>query len=530
MRNKRITVVILAIGLAALNPMQSTGQQPRSAEPMDSKTDQSKPNQTDQPKPNKPLQDRPDVESARPHDVMTLVIDVQSLPPEFAADLLLTIADSKRVGEIDWKKELLDEAFRLAADAQYALPKKQVGPYPVDTQHGYLGHAFRQKLDTLSLRCRAIESMLRHDKSKARSLFADIGKLKLDPLTCSDGMVYVVSDYYKVAGKLAQEAFDKEEMARNEHIRFLEALVSGMTSIVEVPSVINLVRTVKISRSERNSLVSALVPVLAKISGDDRSFSSSMFILGEEMGRLVFLCDQEGIPSAELIRALRTCYVRHFSANRCSDTLRNVGDKGPLPSPVIKFNEMARKLVDKNIPELEADEVKPSRIDGKVDNRFYWQTPVAKELMAKYKQLRLEPGYKPPAPPKPDTESVQWQLDLDKFQKRLSEWKQDENESFQDYFHQKCLMYEGVLELPPWPGRTEAAMPFIAFLNEFDLKNGSRIEWFWHANSLVQRLRRSPGPGSARLLGQLESSTNLVLHVYARTERVLSTPTQKPEN
>src|SRR6185503_20673514 len=60
----------------------------------------------------------PTLSTKRPPEILNLITVVQAAPPEFAADMLITIADSSKVTDDDWKKELLREAFRVAGECQ----------------------------------------------------------------------------------------------------------------------------------------------------------------------------------------------------------------------------------------------------------------------------------------------------------------------------------------------------------------------------------------------------------------------------
>jgi len=461
-------------------------------------------------------------------ELASLTANVRSLPPEFAADLLIAIADSARVAESDWKKELIEEAFRIASDCQYQISQRSVGPYPVDTRAGYLGEAFRLKLDALSLRCRAVEAMIRLDKAKALQLFGEIGKLKFSPVTCDQGLVYEVSAFYKTAAQLFRVAFSGKERQRGEHVRFIESLIDDTSSPVQIPSAVNLVRSLEMSREQRESLVTALASRIAKLSGDDRTFSSSIYSVDDEIARLLHTCNEQGVSAIELIRSLRSYYVKHFSANRCSDTLRNAGDTGPLPHEVNQFNKRVRALTEKNLSEIEADEVKPSRTEGRADVHFYWRSPRSQKLMERFKQLKFGSGRKPFTAAETDT--VEWRTEFGEFLKQLLAWDKNDDESVEDYFHQKCNLFEGLMNIPlAAVEREEVTREFVAFLGRFDLKSLSRIEWFWHAKSLLPRaLTQDVGERSAKRRADLESSNNLVLYAYAEVWKTLSS--QPKEN
>ncbi len=54
----------------------------------------------------------------RPLDTLALVDQARGLPPEFGADLLLKLAASPVIGEVAWKRELIEEAFTAGKQAQ----------------------------------------------------------------------------------------------------------------------------------------------------------------------------------------------------------------------------------------------------------------------------------------------------------------------------------------------------------------------------------------------------------------------------
>jgi hypothetical protein len=62
----------------------------------------------------------------------------RSLPPEFAADALLRTAGSSTVTDVKWKREILEDAFNLAASAQEPFARRNWTGSP--------GSVFRQNL------------------------------------------------------------------------------------------------------------------------------------------------------------------------------------------------------------------------------------------------------------------------------------------------------------------------------------------------------------------------------------------------
>jgi len=365
--------------------------------------------------------------------------------------------------------------------------------------------------------------MLPLDKVKARQLFSEVGKLTFPPLRCEDGLVYEVSDFYNTAEKLFKGAFSVEEVRRGEDIRLLESLIEDISSPIQITPTANLVRSLQMTPAHRDRLVAAFAAKIAKVSGDDRSFSSSMYSVDDAVGRLMYTCDEQHIPTGELMKALRSYYVRHSGAIRCSDTLRNTGDSGSLPRVVNEFNAKLRALGDKRIPEIEADEVKPSGIDGKVDVHYYWESPQAQRLMRDFKKLRFGSGLKPLTAVEMD--GLQWKGSLREFLTELSNWRRDDEKgTAEDYFHQKCNLLEALLNtLRAGPDRDEANRQLVALLSSLDAEHVSRIEWFWHAKNLLPAsFGKAEGAMSAKLRDLLESSNNTVLYAYAQVWKTLS--------
>ena len=62
-------------------------------------------------------------EAAPPNPLLPLADAARAAPPEFCADILLRIAASKRA-DAKWKRELIEEAFRTAAQAQARFARR----------------------------------------------------------------------------------------------------------------------------------------------------------------------------------------------------------------------------------------------------------------------------------------------------------------------------------------------------------------------------------------------------------------------
>src|ERR1700694_3421407 len=98
----------------------------------------------------------------------SLIDLAQATPPEFAADTMLRVAESGKIEDRDAVRDLMEQAFRMAAAATFRVRMRGLPGTTTDTRSGILSQAYDLKLDALSLQSRAVRDMLAIDKPKAR--------------------------------------------------------------------------------------------------------------------------------------------------------------------------------------------------------------------------------------------------------------------------------------------------------------------------------------------------------------------------
>src|SRR5215203_3933611 len=92
-------------------------------------------------------------------EVDELLDRVRAVAPEFSADFILRIAGDSKLGlSKDERIELVEEAFRLGAQAQMPWPVGGRG-YHTDTRPGWREFSSETGLNSLQLQTRAIEAM-----------------------------------------------------------------------------------------------------------------------------------------------------------------------------------------------------------------------------------------------------------------------------------------------------------------------------------------------------------------------------------
>jgi hypothetical protein len=194
------------------------------------------------------------------------------------------------------------------------------------------------------------------------------------------------------------------------------------------------------------------------------------------------------------------------------------------------FNNDLRLKSENNIQEVLVDDLKPSKVEGKVKTHMHWQSPKASVLLMRIKKLRFGSGHTPLTAT--ERESINWQSDMEDFLKDFDNWKKEDERSEEDYFHQKCVLFRSLIELiPKEAAREDLIRAFVEFLNNFDLNRGSRIEWFWQARFLLKDTPNLDGSSVSApdhvvrrsdKLPLVENTRNRILYLYAQAERLLS--------
>jgi hypothetical protein len=173
----------------------------------------------------------PEAFAATPVDMDGLIAAARSAPAEFSADALLRIADLEQLTK-ERRIELLKQAFERASGAQQPYKRHAVS-MRTDGSASYWNRVYSQDLDGLSLRLRAVESMLPLDKAKARELFAEIPALATPPVKCEEFQVYDVGRFYDVLATLAQQAFDEKEIEAAQPFKLLQRYAGALNSPVQ---------------------------------------------------------------------------------------------------------------------------------------------------------------------------------------------------------------------------------------------------------------------------------------------------------
>jgi hypothetical protein len=452
-----------------------------------------------------------------------LVVDARSVPAEFAADVLLRLVESGRVTERAWRRELLAEAFRTAGGAQQPL-KRRIAP-GLDfayTREDYRARAFQLNLDALSLRLRAVNAMLKVDKPRARALFDELPRrLPLAPLTCADALVYDVRDFYETLTKLAQETFSAAEKERGEDLLFVQGYLDEIAAPAQAWPAAQMVVQLGDTPQRLAPLLHAYSDALKKIApDDDRSFTAEVAGQWQTLLRLLDAGHRQSVAPDELLAAFRTYVVKHMSAARCADTAA-----GPQQSATDRrgfdyLNQQIREIDpgQQTLTLVPAEEMKPARLEGTAELTRYFRTTAAQALFRTAQELRFGLADEETDDEKDDPKRGE---KLTAWLNAMADWRASGAEADADYFEQKCVLYQLLLEAGPAEGPAGETLmrEYVTFLRQPARQQENRAGWLLHVQRLLGSTRFGAGAARTRLLTTLANSGDPVLRLYAAVQK-----------
>ncbi len=150
----------------------------------------------------------------------------------------------------------------------------------------------------------------------------------------------------------------------------------------------------------------------------------------------------------------------------------------------------------------------------------YWQSTNAKQVGADLAKLRMSPEGRVYADS--DRTSPDWQQHLADFLSELAAWTPAPEESDADYYHEKCIVLEALIELvPPGTQRDKLFAEFLGFINQSALQQQSPVEWFMEADAMLERLRHSDNSELPKVLDMYQNSGSATLALEVELEKAL---------
>jgi hypothetical protein len=454
---------------------------------------------------------RAEAKSAQDLKIENLVLLGHTAPPEVAADLLLTLAATQPTITKARKKELLEDAFRVAGDAREPIARR---PWSllVDTRSGFKGAAFALGLDKLSLQTRAVTQMIALDKSRARIMFQEIALPKLPDLTCEDSLSYDPGAYYSTALAVSRDCFDENEKKAEQHVQFLAERLENVKSVSQVVPAMKMLVEATLSGDEMSLLISTLVGALGRISTDARGFAFVMARepLGQTVWNLSGKAKYQQVPSVDLNRAIRAFVVKQMSGEVCQDAPWVDGRQVKVTGKVGDLNDVfSRPIV--------ADDVRPLSFGAAAKDRQFWILPREKQLLMAAKDLRFGSGEEPLTLAQRQTD--EWRKKLNDYLDLIEKWEPESEVSAEDYFQEKCNLYGALVDLCPDGALREVVLrAYAGYLREQNREYKGRIEWILPVKHYLFMTRSMSETAARKSLDPWLSSSDAALRAYAELE------------
>ncbi|MBX3279785.1 MAG: hypothetical protein KF868_17420 [Acidobacteria bacterium] len=437
-----------------------------------------------------------------------IINEASSLPPELTADILLKLVDTKTV-DLTKKERLLEDAFWAAKRAKEPFKRVFIGGI-LDTKEGYLGYAYDNDLDRLSLQCRAIDKLLDLNPTLARELFEQIPTPELDPVFCEEALVFDVQKYYRTLSLVSRKSFDAKAKSREEDLLFLSARLRKLTSPVQLSPALQALSEQSVTAAQMTFLLQLVSEAVGKISLDARSFSYSNQAAGSAIEAVLRRCSNLQVSSMPFLRSLRAYIIQQLSASRCDQKQAAVGDR--LPAYAILFNALVTKEKSE-VQHITLPEVAYNGQGKSVEYEMYWNSEKASELLKTVQQLR-KAGTDQSVLAK---ESEAWDKTVAKCKELLLKWVPADEASYLKYFHQKNVIFSALREIvAKGEVRDGVVSDHINFLARSDAQAEHPMEWFLYTSRLLTNL---DGETSAMLL--IQNSQSAPLRLYGKLHLLL---------
>lgn len=428
-----------------------------------------------------------------------------AVPAEFAADLLIRLADSTAAAKepAEWRADLYEQAFQLAPAAQDPLPRYLRRDPRARSRINPIGPA--ERLDALSLQVRAFNGLIELRRARALEL-AGMLEVRLPALTCSDLMV-----------PSPQGAFD---IARRSY-DLLERQVLSVHSSTQLAPGFEGILAADLSSSESRELLTELTVTMRSLADDDVSFTDTLGPTWSAVNHVIDGTDDHSFAEF-VLDGFRTYLVRHLSGDRCAS-------QSPAPSAESDtLTDIDDTLLNRGRPRLTRRERTAARIieaakaSDTRDGVFFgdtglWRSRVSKNLMTQVTALR---AHRQSGRPVDDRRSPEWSERLSQLYASMAAWTRADEPSVEDYIRERGILLEMLVDvIPSGTERVRALGDLLTFLKAEGRQLFGYNIWFNRVRALMDTCRNSPLEW-AWVLRALLDSGDPVMRLYAEVEEL----------
>jgi beta-lactamase regulating signal transducer with metallopeptidase domain len=475
---------------------------------------------------------------SRNAQIQQIIDDVPSAPPELGADILLKLVERGDITDPKLKRQILDDAWDLARKARYPTEIGNPIGVMVESDAGSLVSSL-PGLTTAAIQLRVITQVAPMDSRASRELFLEMKSPEPESLGCSASRYSSHSSYFKALG-IALGTFSDEEVQRGKRTQFLKNNLRSLTNQTDLQLSLSLITEGKFPDKDTSELLDQWSETLSNAHFSDRQF----FIISYLFKMTLTAAESEqarGHSPENLLRALRSYFVRHAGAVRCED-----GSWRPFPlGPDVRATnneEDARLMFNSkvsdlglSIPPIKPEEIKPAGFAGKAEIANYLSVdPTDKvwQIMLAGKHLRFGTPEQAALNKKnsgaknvaawltlEQRSTPAWNNEALQHLTQLESWTRDLGREDREVFVLKAEFYSGLLELTPDGKLHDTVMKsYVNFLVHSPMKVESPPEWAWWG---IQKLIRSDIVADKhKWLDEIEDAGDTTISLYTRLARL----------
>ena len=444
-----------------------------------------------------------------PPPVRVLAEAIPGASAEFAADLLIRVAESPAAAKesAEWRADLLEQAFQLAASAPDPLPHYLRRDPRARSRINPIGQA--ERLDALSLQVRAFNALFDLRRERAVELAGTLD-VRVGVLTCGDLTVPNPAGAFDVA----RHSYD-----------LLERQVLSVHSSTQLAPAFEAILSADLSPPESRRLLTALGSTMRSLGDDDVSFTDTLGPTWAAVTHVMSSVDDQSF-AAFMLDALRAYLVLHLSGSRCASP-------APVrPGPAAESDILAE--VDQTLskwdrPRLSLRErtaarrVEPVRDtrhrEGLFGDTLLWQTHASKNLLAQVAALR---AHNQSGRPVDDGRPPEWNERLSQVYAAMAAWSRRDEPSVDDYLRERAILLEMLVDvIPSGSDRLRALGDLLAFLKSDGRQLFGNNMWASRLRSMIDTCRNSPTEWDWLMRAMLDSGDS-VMRLYAQLEQLPS--------